>query len=53
MPRDLHVELRHYSLDVGLSLNDVILEALAAWWNEHPARETYARLAKSSRTPMY
>jgi hypothetical protein len=48
----MHVELRHYSLDVGRSLNDVILEALTAWWNAHPTRGSYARLAKSGRTPV-
>jgi hypothetical protein len=42
MPRRLHTELRHYALDQGLSLNDIILDFITRSWGKEPARRKYA-----------
>lgn len=34
MPVDLHKELRHYALDEGRSMNDVLVEVIKVWWDE-------------------
>jgi predicted HicB family RNase H-like nuclease len=36
MPRDLHRALRHLSVDRGVPLNTLILQAIDEWWQRQP-----------------
>lgn len=47
LPKELHISLRHLSIDRGLSLNALITDVLAKWWAEQPERSRYeSRKAK-------
>jgi len=43
LPKSLHTELRHLSIDRGVSLNALINEVLEAWWSKQPERALYRR----------
>ena len=32
MPAELHRDLRHFALDEGRSLNEILLDAVESWW---------------------
>lgn len=44
LPAELHQQLRHYSIDQHVPLNDVIVRAVEEWWSRVPDRQTYVRL---------
>jgi predicted HicB family RNase H-like nuclease len=40
LPAKLHRELRHYALDAGKSLNDILVEVISTWWRHAGYDET-------------
>jgi predicted HicB family RNase H-like nuclease len=44
IPLDLYLALRHYSVDRGVSLNDLVIEALQNYWAHLPERKSYEAL---------
>ena len=36
----LHKALRHYALDQGRPLNDILVEVINAWWDERQASDS-------------
>ncbi|HKY38382.1 MAG TPA: toxin-antitoxin system HicB family antitoxin [Polyangiaceae bacterium] len=45
LPKDLHRQLRLYAVHQGQSLNDLIIGVLQGWWDDHPERRAFVRLA--------
>jgi hypothetical protein len=37
--------LRLYAVHQGKSLNDLIIGVLQTWWNDHPERRAFTKLA--------
>jgi hypothetical protein len=50
LPTDLHRQLRHLTVDQGVSLNDLLVQIIVEWWAKQPQRATYANL-KSTAEP--
>ena len=48
VPRNLHLELGHYSLDKERDLNEILLEVIAAWWEKQPERASYEKLREAN-----
>lgn len=51
LPVDLHRSLRHYALDEGRSLNDVLVDVIGGWWDEQE-RTSRRRQGSDTRQPM-
>jgi hypothetical protein len=49
LPADLHQQLRHYSIDQRVPLNDMIVRAVEDWWSRVPDRKTYVRLVEKPK----
>lgn len=47
LPEPLFRALKHLAVDQRLSLNDVVVAGLTAYWEAHPDRPKYAHLVES------
>jgi hypothetical protein len=41
LSKDLILKLSHYALDHGISFNEALERAVAAWWEQQPEKEKY------------
>ena len=45
MPEELHADLRHFSVDCGRSMNEIVVEVLEVWWKERNRKGVRAKTA--------
>jgi hypothetical protein len=50
LPVDLHRQLRHFAVDKGVSMNDILVQVIEGWWKDRPERASYTKL-KSTAEP--
>ena len=51
LPTELHLCLKLLATVEGSSVNSLVVDAMKAFWAQHPKRPQVERLAKERRTP--